>query len=154
MASIIQSETHALPRNGHQQPAGRNAGHPDPQVLVRPTRRRFTAEYKRRILREADACTRHGQLGELLRREGLYSSTLCKFRQQQQAGRLGTADQAAISHRRKEQDAARQRDARRIAHLEAENQKLRTLVELQKKRWREYVLGYAATSGNTSRSRQ
>lgn len=46
----------------------------DPEVLERPIRRRFSAEYKLQILQQADACDESGQLGELLRREGLYSS--------------------------------------------------------------------------------
>ena len=62
------------PKNGHQPLT--SSGLPDTQVLMRPTRRSFTADYKRRIIKEADACTRHGELGELLRREELYSSTL------------------------------------------------------------------------------
>ena len=55
---------------------------PRPEVLEKPVRRRFTAEYKLRILAEADACTETGQLGELLRREGLYSSHLSTWRRQ------------------------------------------------------------------------
>ena len=106
---------------------------PDPQVVERPTRRRFTADYKRRILKEADACTLHGELGELLRREGLYSSSLTAFRKQLEAGRLVCADPAQKGQQRKQREAARQRDARRIARLESDNQKLRALVDLQKK---------------------
>src|SRR6516162_11567265 len=53
---------------------------PDPEVREKARRRRFTAEYKRRILREADACTKPGELGALLRREGLYSSNLAAWR--------------------------------------------------------------------------
>ena len=49
---------------------------PDPEVLSKPERRRFTAEYKRRILKEVGACKDTGQIGALLRREGLYSSNL------------------------------------------------------------------------------
>ena len=44
---------------------------PDPEVSVRPTRRRFTEQYKQKIVREADACTESGAVGSLLRREGL-----------------------------------------------------------------------------------
>ena len=55
-------------------------GAPDPEVTERAKRRRFTAEYKLRILREADACSEPGQLGALLRREGLYSSHLSTWR--------------------------------------------------------------------------
>jgi transposase-like protein len=50
------------------------------EVVAKATRRRFTAEYKRRILREADACTAPGAIGALLRREGLYSSHLTTWR--------------------------------------------------------------------------
>jgi transposase-like protein len=61
---------------------------PDPAVPEKPVRRRFTAEYKIRILREADRCTGPGQLGALLRREGLYSSHLSTWRQQRDEGTL------------------------------------------------------------------
>ena len=57
-------------------------GAPDPEVTERAKRRRFTAEYKLRILREADTCKRDGDLGALLRREGLYSSHLATWRRQ------------------------------------------------------------------------
>ena len=61
-------------RNGGA--AGRSApeGVPDPELVDRPMRRRFSAEYKLGILREADACSAPGEVGALLRREGLYSS--------------------------------------------------------------------------------
>ena len=61
----------------------------DPEVPERPERRRFTAEYKIKILAEADACETHGEVGALLRREGLYSSHLSRWRQRQRAGALG-----------------------------------------------------------------
>jgi transposase-like protein len=61
---------------------------PDVEVVAKPTRRRFTAEYKRRILREADACTEPGAIGALLRREGLYSSNLTTWRTQRARGEL------------------------------------------------------------------
>jgi len=54
---------------------------PDPEVADRPVRRRFTAEYKRRILRQAEGCSR-GELAALLRREGLYSSHLAGWRRE------------------------------------------------------------------------
>jgi Amt family ammonium transporter len=57
-------------------------------VVQKPVRRRFTAEYKRRILAEADACSEPGALGELLRREGLYSSHLTTWRRQRDDGAL------------------------------------------------------------------
>ncbi len=55
-------------------------GAPDPEVTERAKRRRFTAEYKLRILRKADACKGDGDVGALLRREGLYSSQLAAWR--------------------------------------------------------------------------
>ncbi len=61
---------------------------PSPEVLEKPVRRRFAVEYKVRILAEADACTEMGQLGELLRREGLYSSHLSNWRRQRDDGVL------------------------------------------------------------------
>jgi transposase len=63
-----------------------SATRPDPEVTARHTRRRFTTHYKLEILRKADACTRPGQIGELLRKEGLYSSHLVTWRRQREAG--------------------------------------------------------------------
>jgi transposase len=120
-------------QHGTQAPNRSTNTRPDPQVAVPCARRRFTAEYKRRVLEEADACTRHGQLGELLRREGLYSSTLASFRKQQLDGRLDRAAPQIQRAQRNQKEAARQRDARRMARLESENQKLRALIDLQKK---------------------
>ena len=59
---------------------------PDSEVPARHARRRFTTAYKLAILRRADACTRHGELGALLRAEGLYSSHLITWRQQRETG--------------------------------------------------------------------
>jgi len=62
---------------------------PDPEVVQQAKRRRFSAEYKARIVAEADACKESGQIGALLRREGLYSSHLAEWRHQNEQGRLG-----------------------------------------------------------------
>jgi transposase len=59
---------------------------PDPEVPARHARRRFTTAYKLEILRKADACTRHGELGALLRKEGLYSSHVVTWRRQREHG--------------------------------------------------------------------
>ena len=64
----------------------RPAPPPDPEVTARHARRRFTTKYKLEILRKADACTQPGQVGALLRREGLYSSLLATWRRQRQEG--------------------------------------------------------------------
>ena len=63
-------------------------GASDPELVERPRRRRFGAEYKLRIVREADRCTRPGEVGALLRREGLYSSILTEWRRARDAGGL------------------------------------------------------------------
>ena len=59
---------------------------PDPEVFARHTRRRFTTAYKLEMLRRADACTRYGEIGALLRKSGLYSSHLITWRQQRESG--------------------------------------------------------------------
>jgi len=107
-------------------------GRPDPQVTQRAARRRFTAAYKLRVLAEADACNNPGDLGSLLRREGLYSSTLSNFRRQRDQGKLGI-DPERRRQQHLDKEAARQRDARKIARLESENRKLKILLDLQKK---------------------
>ncbi len=66
----------------------RAAAIPNPEVPDKAIRRRFTAEYKIRILNESDACTDSGSLGALLRREGLYASNLTTWRQQRERGIL------------------------------------------------------------------
>lgn len=109
---------------------------PDPAVPEKPVRRRFTAEYKLRILREADRCTQPGQLGALLRREGLYSSHLTTWRQQRDEGTL-----AGLTPKRRGRKASP--DAPLVAEndqLRRENQRLtvklrqaETIIEVQKK---------------------
>ena len=65
---------------------GRTAPRPNPEVVGRAKRRRFTADYKRRILAEVDAAKESGEIGKLLRRHGLYSSHLSKWRQERETG--------------------------------------------------------------------
>jgi transposase len=88
---------------------------PDPELVERARRRRFSAEYKLRVVREADGCTRPGEIGALLRREGLYSSLLTEWRRARDAGAL---------------DALERPRGRKAAHpLEAENAELRCRAE-------------------------
>ena len=63
-------------------------GGPSIEVVAKATRRRFTVEYKRKIVREADACKTPGAVGALLRREGLYSSHLTTWRGARERGEL------------------------------------------------------------------
>jgi transposase-like protein len=102
-------------------------------VRAKPQRRRFSAEYRLRILKEADACKQTGELGALLRREGLYSSHLITWRQQRERGAL--VGMRAIKRGPK----ARPVDPR-VKQLEAENRRLQrklqraeTIITLQKK---------------------
>ena len=70
-------------------PNGSEPGrYPEPEVVPRATRRTFSAAYKLRIVEEANQCVERGQIGALLRREGLYSSQLATWRRQQEAGGL------------------------------------------------------------------
>ena len=68
--------------------AGSRSPRPDPEVVAKPKRRQFTAQYRLRILEEADRCTEPGQVGRLLRGEGLYSSHLTAWRKARRAGSL------------------------------------------------------------------
>jgi transposase-like protein len=93
---------------------------PDSEVPEKPVRRRFTAEYKRRILREAEACQEQGWLGALLRREGLYSSNLTTWRRQAERGTLEALSPKKRGPKEKKLDPS----LRRIAELEKTTQKL------------------------------
>jgi len=70
----------------------RPAGVPDPELAEKAKRRRFTAEYKLKIVVAADACQRPGEVGALLRREGLYSSLLTEWRRARDSGALGALE--------------------------------------------------------------
>ena len=72
----------------------------DPEVADKATRRQLSAKYKRRIVREADRCTKPGELGALLRREGLFSSALSTWRRQREAGELEGLRPAKRGNRR------------------------------------------------------
>jgi transposase len=107
------------------------AGVPDPELVERPKRRRFTAEYKLRILREAEGCSRPGEIGALLRREGLYTSHLTVWRKQRDAGALEALDRRRgrkPTDRREAEIAALRRRAERA---EAELAKARRVIEVQ-----------------------
>ena len=109
---------------------------PDPVVLEKPVRRRFTAEYKLRILHEADRCTASGQLGALLRREGLYSSLLSTWRRQRDEGTL-----AGLTPKRRGRKvhpdapliAENQRLTRETQRLAAKLRQAETIIDIQKK---------------------
>ena len=81
-----RSETERSPVDGKAGAEVGNGGHPDPEVVAKAKRWRFTADYKQQILAKADAAAeQHGGIGALLRREGLYSSHLGKWRRERAA---------------------------------------------------------------------
>ena len=105
------------------------------EVMAKPVRRRYTAEYKLRILRAAEACSGRGEIGALLRREGLYSSNLTQWRKQRERGEL-----EGLSRKRGPSPKLRNPLADKVRVLERETARLKAraeraegLVELQKK---------------------
>jgi transposase len=107
------------------------AGVPDPELVGQAKRRTFTAKYKLEILAKADACTRPGEVGELLRREGLYTSHLTYWRKQVRDGAL---KELGRPRGRKPGDR-RDRDiaelTRRAERAEAELEKAKRVIEIQ-----------------------
>lgn len=109
---------------------------PDPEVPEKAQRRRYTAEYKLRILREADACAGSGQIGVLLRREGLYSSSLTQWRRQRDEGALD-----GLRARKRGPEAIKssplgkqlQKVEKENADLKKQLQQAHTIIEVQKK---------------------
>ena len=109
---------------------------PDPEVTEKISRRRFSAKYKLRILQEADNCIQPGQIGDLLRRERLYSSNLTTWRKQRKQGMLN----GLTPKKRARKNSPKNPLAEPLAHLEKENRKLHlklkqaeTIIDVQKK---------------------
>jgi transposase-like protein len=94
---------------------------PDPEVVPKAKRRRFTADYKLAIVREADRCSQPGQIGALLRREGLYSSHLSDWRSQVALGQLS----ALTPTKRGPKPSEAVRQAAELARVQRENARLR-----------------------------
>lgn len=108
---------------------------PDPEVTERPVARRYTAEYKARILQEADQLSR-GELGALLRREGLYSSQISEWRKQRAHAMKKWMEPQKPGPKPTEPNPL----ADKLAELERENEALKrrlkqaeTIIEVQKK---------------------
>lgn len=106
---------------------------PDPEVVVKPKRRQFTAEYKHRILQEAEACTQPGEVGALLRREGLYSSHLTTWRHQRQRGELQGLAPAKRGRKSDPYAAEFARLQRENARLQAQVKRAELIIDVQKK---------------------
>jgi transposase len=127
--------TGVSPSSGRTEEAG-SMSPPDPEVPENKPRRKFTAQYKLRILEKADACTQPGEIGALLRREGLYSSNLTTWRKQREKGQLEALSPKKRGRKEKEKNPL----AAKVAELERETERLRkklkkaeTIIEVQKK---------------------
>ena len=112
------------------------ANRPDPEVLEKPTRRRFGAKYKLKILQEADRCSGSGEVGALLRREGLYYSNLAAWRKQRDKGSLKALGPVKRGRKAKTKNPL----SGEVARLERENKKLQKrlkqaelIIDFQKK---------------------
>ena len=113
-----------LPPNKEDQTNGRHKSEaPDPEVVPKAKRRQFSASYKLSIVGEADACTEAGQIGSMLRREGLYSSHLSTWRKQRNQGQL-----KGLSRKKQGRKQADQRDEE-LKELRRENERLRQRLE-------------------------
>jgi len=131
--------------------AGFAAAAPDPEVEAKPKRRRFTAAYRLRILEEADRCQNPGEVGQLLRREGLYSSHLSSWRKARREGSLAALAPkkrgAKPKARNPLEPKVRQLEAK-VARLEAELEKAHTILDVQEKV--AGLLGFSLESGKDS----
>ena len=110
--------------------ADRDGSVPDPEVSTKAKRRQFTKEYKLSVLRQADACRDPGEIGALLRREGLYSSHLSAWRRQREAGQLGKKRRGPKSTKPDPQVLELERENRR---LQRQLERAQTVIEVQKK---------------------
>ena len=107
-------------------------GVPDPELVERASRRRFSAAYKLSIVREADACSKPGEIGALMRREGLYSSHLGKWREQRDQGALGALEPKPRGPRAPSQDAVENAGLRReLERSRADLATARRVIEVQ-----------------------
>jgi len=106
---------------------------PDPEVEPRPKRRQFTIDYKLRILKEADACKEPGEIGALLRREGLYSSHLVLWRRQREQAASTQLKSRKRGPKGKVQDPRVKQLERDKARLERRLKRAETIIEIQKK---------------------
>ena len=106
---------------------------PDPEVTEKPKRRRFSAEYRLRVVREADSCKESGGVGALLRREGLYSSHLTLWRQQRDAGALAGMRAQKRGPKSKAVDPRLKRLEREVSRLKRQLEQAETIIDIQKK---------------------
>ena len=106
---------------------------PDPEVVAKPKRRKFTAQYRLRILEEAESCTQPGEVGRLLRREGLYSSHLTEWRRGVR-GRFKTPSKRGRKPAERNPLSAKVHELEaKVARLEKELHTAHTILDVQGK---------------------
>jgi transposase len=116
--------------------AARAASPPNPEVPEKTERRRFTVDYKRKILKAADRCRQPGEIGALLRREGLYSSHLTCWRHQAEKGMSQALSSRKRGPAKKKEDPAAQRIReleRQLQTLQSKLKQAELIIEAQKK---------------------
>ena len=141
MAAVTEGAHRATGVTGARA-TGDGAGRLDHEVPEKAQRRRFTAQYKLGILEDAETCSGSGQIGALLRREGLYTSHLSTWRRQRREGSL-----AGLSAAKRGRKPKRSAVEKQLEQVERENQRLREelrkahlIIDVQKK-----LLGFSAT---------
>lgn len=124
------------PERGSEDVAEPEGANGDPEVSDKAARRQYSARYKLRILKEAESCTKPGELGALLRREGLYSSYLGMWRRQRDQGDLGGLNGKSPGRKVTARETLKEENQR----LQRENQRLtrrlkdaETIIDIQKK---------------------
>jgi transposase-like protein len=105
----------------------------DPEVPEKARRRLVSPEYKLRVLREADACRGEGEIGALLRREGLYSSHLTTWRRQRETGALAGMRARRRGPKGRGEDPRLKQQEREIARLQRRLKQAETIIDIQKK---------------------
>jgi transposase len=111
--------------------AGPRPAVPDPELVERARRRRFSAEYKLRVLRDAEACSAPGEIGALLRREGLYTSHLTAWRRQREQGALAALGRPRGRPKADRREAELAALRRRVERAETELEQARKVIEVQ-----------------------
>jgi len=137
-AERSETERSEVERNGAAGKAGaipEAVPRPNPEVAAKPRRRTFTAEYKQRILSEADAARFSGSIGALLRREGLYSSHLVTWRRERDAGTLDalTPHKRGPKSKRHPLEEENQKLRRQNERLAEQLRKAEIIIDVQKK---------------------
>lgn len=150
---MSHSQTKQEQKQQEQKQQAQNTQIPDPEVVPKATRRRFSAAYKLSIVEEANRCSHSGEIGALLRREGLYSSHLTKWRRQHKQGQLeGLSSQ---KRGRKPQPPSAMEHAklqRENAQLQARLEQAELIIEVQKKISQLLGLSMKQSQGNGSPS--